>query len=103
MRQQNPMLYEAQTEAQVVQAVRAYLDRLSPLALAAFPAGSTRAIGTADDVAELALALARERSGRLGSPISAMTLQPVEAYLSRACTRIAQLQSPHRAPARQGA
>lgn len=103
-----PMLYEATTESQVVEAVRAYLARLPPIAHAAFPGGAPRPPANGDDVAELALALARERSGRFGSPWAAMTLQPVEAFLSRACTRLAQLEAgtrqarPHE-PVRSGA
>jgi len=86
------MLFEARTEAEVVEAVRAYLARLAPMARAAFPAGSQRPLATGDDVAELALSLARERSSKFGSPWSAVTLQPVEAFLARACMRLAQLQ-----------
>lgn len=94
-----PLLYEATTEEGVVAAVRAYLERLSPVALSAFPPASRRPIRNADDVAELALALAREHSGRFGSPWSAVTLQPVEAFLARACVRLAQLQGPQQKPA----
>jgi hypothetical protein len=88
-----PMLREATTEGHVVLAVRAYLARLPALALAAFPAGSARAVHSGDDVAELALALARERSGRFASPWASATLEPVETFLSRACVRLAQIES----------
>ena len=87
-------LFEAASEAEVVEAVRSYLARLAPMARAAFPAGSQRPLQTGDDVAELALALSRERSTRFGSPWNAVTLQPVEAFLARACVRLAQLESP---------
>ena len=88
-----PMLYEATTERGVVEAVRAYLARLSPLALSAFPGGSVRPVQCGDDVAELALALSRERSGRFASPWGSATLEPVETFLSRACLRLAQLEA----------
>lgn len=92
------LLHEATTEETVVAAVRAYLERLSPIARSAFPPGSSPAVRSADDVAELALALSRQHSSRFGSPWSAVTLQPVEAYLARACVRLAQLQGPKHKP-----
>lgn len=96
----HPHVFGASTEAEVVAAVRSYLARLSPFAFAAFPAGSPRSVETPDDVAELALALARERSGKHASPWGVLTLVPVEAYLARACTRLAQLQDMTRAGTR---
>jgi hypothetical protein len=95
-----PMLYEATTEVAVVEAVRAYLSRLSPVAIAAFPGGSVRPPQNGDDVAELALVLARERSGRFANFWASATLQPVEAFLSRACVRLAQIESRTRAKPR---
>ena len=94
-----PMLYEATTEVAVVQAVRAYLARLSPVAIAAFPGGSVRPLESGDDVAELALVLARERSGRFANFWASATLQPVETFLSRACVRLAQIEARTRARA----
>lgn len=96
------MLHEATSEADVVEAVRAYLARLAPIARAAFPAGTPGPLACGDDVAELALALSRERSSRFGSPWGAVTLQPVEAFLARACVRLEQLQGalPRRGPAK---
>ena len=97
-----PLLYAATTEEAVVTVVRAYLERLSPIARSAFPAGASPAVCSSDDVAELALALSREHSSKYGSPWSAVTLQPVEAFLARACVRLAQLQAPQvkRVPAK---
>ena len=91
-------IHQATTEEQVVAAVRAYLERLSPIACSAFPPGCRRVLQSADDVAELALALSREHSARFGSPWSAVTLQPVEDFLARACVRLAQLQGRRRKP-----
>ena len=92
-----PMLYEATTEGGVVEAVRLYMARLSPVALTAFPGGCLRPLQSGDDVAELALALARERSGRFANPWGSAALQPVETFLSRACVRLAQIEARSRA------
>lgn len=77
-----------------MRAVGAYLSRLPPMARAAFPAEAARPLRTGDDVAELALAISRESTGRHASAWGAMTLRPVEAFLSRACVRLAQLELP---------
>jgi hypothetical protein len=95
-----PMLYEATTESDVVEAVRAYLSRLSPVAIPVFPGGVIPIPGNGDDVAELALALARERSGRFSSPLAGAALAPVETFLSRACVRLAQIESRRRSAPR---
>jgi hypothetical protein len=87
---------EATSEEEVVAAVRAYLERLSPIARSAFPAGTPPTVRSGDDVAELALALSRERTGKFGNPWAGVTLQPVEAFLARACVRLAQLEGPRR-------
>lgn len=98
-----PMLYEATTERAVVDAVRAYLARLSPVAVSAFPGGAIRPLECADDVAELALVLSRERSGKFACAWGSATLGPVETFLSRACLRLAQIEARMRAAPRQRA
>jgi hypothetical protein len=60
-----PLLHAATAEREVVDAVRAYLARLSPVALSAFPGGTIGPLQSGDDVAELALALASRAIGKI--------------------------------------